>query len=66
MANGGQGDVLAGVVAGFAAQGLSPFHAAALGAFICGRAAGIARARLGHPLCVCATDLLPCLTAAVC
>ena len=66
MANGGQGDVLAGVVAGFAAQGLSPFHAAALGAFICGRAAGIARAKLGHPLCVCATDLLPFLTAAVC
>lgn len=66
MANGGQGDVLAGVVAGFAAQGLSPFHAAALGAFICGRAADIARAKLGHPLCVCASDLLPCLTATMC
>lgn len=64
MANGGQGDVLAGTVAGLAAQGLSPFHAAALGAFLCGRAAGIARAKLGYPLCVCASDLLPCLTAA--
>ena len=63
MANGGQGDVLAGAVAGLAAQGLSPFHAAALGAFLCGRAAGIARARQGFPLCVCARDLLPCLTA---
>ena len=63
MANGGQGDVLAGVVAGLAAQGLSCFQAASLAAFLCGRAASIARAKMGQPLCVCATDLLPYLTS---
>ncbi len=62
MANGGQGDVLAGVVAGLAAQGLSCFHAASLAAYLCGRAAGIANVQLGCPLSVCATDLLPYLT----
>ncbi len=39
MANGGQGDVLAGAIAALAAQGLSPLQAAAAGAYACGLAA---------------------------
>lgn len=39
MANGGQGDVLAGVIGALAAQGLSPLCAAAAGAYRCGLAA---------------------------
>ncbi len=61
MANGGQGDVLAGVVAALAAQGLAPLHAAALAAYLCGRAACAAYAKQHFPLCVCATDILPFL-----
>ena len=39
MATGGMGDVLSGVLGAFLAQGISPPHAAALGAWLCGRAA---------------------------
>ena len=63
MAGGGQGDVLAGVVAALAAQGLPPLRAAALGAWLCGRAATAAYAAAGFPLSVPATRLLPYLTA---
>ncbi len=42
MANGGQGDVLAGTIAALAAQGLSPLQAAATGAHACGQAATLA------------------------
>jgi len=38
MAKGGSGDVLAGVIGGFAAQGVEPFDAACLGAWCCGKA----------------------------
>lgn len=62
MANGGQGDVLAGVVAALAAQGLPPLQAAALAAYLCGRAACMAYTRRGFPLSVCATDILPFLS----
>jgi NAD(P)H-hydrate epimerase len=41
MATGGMGDVLTGVCAGLAAQGLSLYDAARLGAWVCGRAAEI-------------------------
>ncbi|MBL8644667.1 MAG: NAD(P)H-hydrate dehydratase, partial [Rhodospirillaceae bacterium] len=34
LATGGSGDVLAGVIAGFLAQGLTPWHAAAAGAWL--------------------------------
>ena len=63
MATGGQGDVLAGVVAALAATGLSCFHAAVLGAYLCGRAAERAWARRGFPQSVPATSLFPHLTA---
>lgn len=42
MATGGMGDVLTGVVAGLLAQGLEPFDAARLGAFVHGAAADMA------------------------
>lgn len=38
LATGGSGDVLTGVIAGLLAQGLAPFDAARLGAFLHGRA----------------------------
>lgn len=42
MAAGGMGDVLTGVCAGLLGQGLSPYDAARVGAWLCGRAAEIA------------------------
>lgn len=42
MATGGMGDVLTGVVAALLAQGLAPFVAAKMGAWLCGRAGEIA------------------------
>jgi NAD(P)H-hydrate epimerase len=42
MATGGMGDVLTGVCAGLIGQGLSLYHAARLGAWLCGRAAELA------------------------
>ncbi|MDZ7269378.1 MAG: NAD(P)H-hydrate dehydratase [candidate division KSB1 bacterium] len=47
MATGGSGDVLTGVIAGLAGQGLEPERAAALGVFLHGRAGDLACARLG-------------------
>ena len=41
MATGGMGDVLTGVCAALLAQNLSPFDAARVGAWACGRAAEI-------------------------
>lgn len=42
MATGGMGDVLTGVCAGLIGQGLPLYHAARLGAWVCGRAAELA------------------------
>jgi NAD(P)H-hydrate epimerase len=42
MATGGMGDILTGVCAGLAGQGLSLYDAARLGAWLCGRAAELA------------------------
>ena len=39
MASGGQGDLLTGVIGALLAQGISPWDAARLGAWLCGRAA---------------------------
>jgi len=39
MASGGMGDSLTGIIAAFLAQGLEPFHAACLGAYVHGAAA---------------------------
>lgn len=48
MAKGGSGDVLAGVIAGLAAQGLSPLDAAAAGAYLHGSAGDLAADELGE------------------
>jgi NAD(P)H-hydrate epimerase len=42
MASGGMGDVLSGVIAALLGQRLSPYDAARVGAWVCGRAAEIA------------------------
>ncbi len=55
MANGGQGDLLAGLLGALLASGLSSFDAASLGSWLCGRAAEIQYAKHGGP-CI-ATDL---------
>lgn len=39
MASGGMGDALTGIIAGFLAQGIGPFEAACLGAYVHGEAA---------------------------
>jgi ADP-dependent NAD(P)H-hydrate dehydratase len=48
MATGGSGDVLTGVVGALLAQGLAPFDAAVLGAWVHGRAGDLAAAALGQ------------------
>jgi NAD(P)H-hydrate repair Nnr-like enzyme with NAD(P)H-hydrate dehydratase domain len=48
MASGGMGDVLTGVCAGLAGQGLSLYDSARVGAWVCGRAAEIAIFRGGQ------------------
>ncbi|HYW03864.1 MAG TPA: NAD(P)H-hydrate dehydratase [Gammaproteobacteria bacterium] len=57
MATGGMGDVLTGVVAGLLAQGLEPFDAARVGAFVHGAAADAAAADGERGLA--ALDLMP-------
>lgn len=48
MATGGSGDVLTGVVAALLGQGLPPFEAAVLAAWVHGRAGDLAAGVLGH------------------
>jgi len=47
MATGGMGDVLSGVIAAFGAQGLKPFDAARLGAYIHGKAGDMGTEKFG-------------------
>ena len=63
MATGGTGDVLTGVVAGLLAQGLPPFDAARLGAYIHGLAGDIAAKAVGE-ISLIATDILDALPQA--
>ncbi len=58
MANGGQGDVLAGVIGALAAQGVAPMRAAMLGVYTCGMAAEYAWAAAGYPPAICATQVI--------
>ncbi len=63
LATAGSGDVLAGIVAGLAAQGLEPWQAAVSGAFLHGLAGELAGETFGV-LSVIATDIIEHLPAA--
>ena len=63
MATAGSGDVLAGVIGAFLAQGLQAFEAAALGVYIHGRAGDIAATTLGRGLT--APDIADSLPSAI-
>jgi NAD(P)H-hydrate epimerase len=63
MATGGTGDVLTGVITALIAQGMAPFDAARLGAWVHGRAGDLAAAALGE-VSMTARDLLDQLPAA--
>lgn len=65
LASGGTGDVLTGVIAGLLAQGLEPFPAACLGAWLHGRAADLVARRTGWAPLI-ATDLLAGLVEVIC
>jgi NAD(P)H-hydrate epimerase len=58
LASAGTGDVLAGVIAGLVAQGLTPFDAASLGVYLHGQAGEMVKEKLGDTGMV-ASDLLP-------
>ena len=47
MSTGGSGDVLTGVISSFIAQGIEPFFAAAVGAYIHGLSGDISKEKLG-------------------
>lgn len=63
MATGGTGDVLTGVIAALIGQGLSPFDAATLGAWVHGHAGDLAAADLTQ-VCLTAADILAYLPRA--
>ena len=58
LATAGTGDVLAGMIAGFLAQGLNPFEAASAGVYLHTAAADNVSAEIGHAGLL-ASDLLP-------
>jgi hydroxyethylthiazole kinase-like uncharacterized protein yjeF len=60
LATAGTGDVLAGSIVGFLAQGLAPYEAAIAGVYVHGAAGDLATATLGDAGTV-ASDLLPLL-----
>ncbi len=64
LASAGTGDVLAGVISGMLAQGLSPFDAASCGVFLHGLAGEMVRSEMGDAGML-ASDLLPVLPKAI-
>ena len=64
LATAGTGDVLAGAIVGFLAQGLPPFQAAAGGAYVHGLAGQLLSKEIGDAG-VIASDLLPTLPRAI-
>jgi NAD(P)H-hydrate epimerase len=65
LAKAGSGDMLAGLIAGFAAQGASPFDAACLGVWVHANAARIAVERLGQTYSLMADDLIEAISDAI-
>jgi NAD(P)H-hydrate epimerase len=57
LATAGTGDVLAGMIAGFLAQGLDDYSAAKIGAWIHARAGQIAAEKIGNEASVMAGDI---------
>jgi ADP-dependent NAD(P)H-hydrate dehydratase len=64
MATGGTGDVLTGLLAALAGQGMGAFDAAVLAAWVHGRAGDLAAEAVGQTA-LCATDVLSHLPAAL-
>lgn len=64
MATAGSGDVLAGMITGFLAQGMREMDAAVTGVYLHGYAGDLAAAQ-GTEACMTATDLLDCMKDAV-
>ncbi|HOZ37853.1 MAG TPA: NAD(P)H-hydrate dehydratase [Anaerolineaceae bacterium] len=58
LAHGGSGDVLAGLIVGLLAQGIAPFDAATLAAWLHARAAELALVEVGHPAATLPSDIL--------
>jgi NAD(P)H-hydrate epimerase len=65
LARAGTGDVLAGAIVGFMAQGLQPYSAAVAGAFVHGMAGQLAAEMLGTTASVLASDVLEALPLAL-
>jgi NAD(P)H-hydrate epimerase len=63
LARAGTGDVLAGAIVGLLAQGLAPFEAATLAAYLHGTAGLLAAERLGTTASVLASDVLASIPA---
>ncbi len=64
MATAGSGDVLAGTIAALLAQGMEGFEAAAVGAYVHGRAGDLVAARIGPYACTAGdmAEAVACLT----
>ena len=58
LARAGSGDVMAGLLTGFLAQGLDSFEAACVAAWMHGEAGKFAHKKVGHAACVLAGDIL--------
>lgn len=61
LAHAGTGDVLAGLITGFMAQGLSGFEAATLAVYFHGKAGALAAKRAGQSYTVLARNVIECL-----